>query len=172
MDFAIIKHNLSLISEEIKKSKYFRNYFFKTGEYYKKAYLEKSNESDRNTGFSNIGKASLYQSQFIKMKTQARAYNILYAFTKGRRFDTVEKYYYNNGIQKQTALLLKSEELTSKYEEAKARQQLAIDTAKISMGYFKYIERKSKMSRYLGYDKKATEWKEFEEWISKTGNTV
>lgn len=172
MDFAIIKHNLFLISEEIKKSKYFRNYFFKSGEYYKKAYLENSNESDRNTGFSNIGKASLYQSQLIKMKTQARAYNILCAFLKGRRFDSVEKYYYNNGIQKQTALLLKSEELTSKYEEAKARQQLAIDTAKISMGYFKYTESKFRMAKYFGYDKEATEWKEFDEWISKTGNTV
>lgn len=172
MNFDKIKNNLFLISEEIKKSKYLKSYHFKLSSYYRKEYDSKSIEEDKNLCYKEAGKAAMLQSQLNEMKIQARSYNILLAFSKGRRFDSVEKYYYGEGIQKQCALLLQSKELYSKYTEAKAKQQLALNNAKIAMGYFKYKNKITKRFKYFGNDKEATEWKEFDEWVSKTGNLV
>lgn len=179
MDKLQLKYNNIYLANEIRENKRECKNSARQGNYYISKYgnLENSPSPKIDNiltqyGHLYTGASWHLQSKLAKQKTVARAYNMLNAFFKGRRFDTVEKYYYNNGIDYMIAMLTKDKEAYSKYSSRKWDQQLALDQARILLGSYKIKTgnvfcKKGKPPKHC-LIKDALPHAEFDKWVLDT----
>lgn len=184
MDKLQLKYNNIQLAAEIKENKAERKSSARRGNYYITNYGDTKNIATKNIadtmmndilvqwGHLYTGAAWYLQSKLVKQKTEARAYNILNAFFKGRRFDTVEKYYYNKGIDYVIAKLTKDEKAYSLYCNRKHNQSLALDRARILLGSYKLksgpVYKKKGKPPQASLIKEAIPHEEFDKWVLDT----
>lgn len=183
MDKLQLKYNNIQLAAEIKENKAERKSSARRGNYYITNYGDTKNIADTMTndilvqyGHLYTGAAWYLQSKLVKQKTEARAYNMLNAFLKGRRFDTVEKYYYNKGIDYIIATLTKDEKAYSLYCNRKHDQSLALDKARILLGSYKLksgpVYKKKGKPQQASLIKEAIPHEEFDKWVLDTHTSM
>ena len=183
MDKLQLKYNNIQLAAEIKENKAERKSSAKTGNYYINNYGDTKNIADTMTndtlvqwGHLYTGAAWYLQNKLVKQKTEARAYNMLNAFFKGRRFDTVEKYYYNKGIDYMIATLTKDEKAYSLYSNRKHNQSLALDRVRILLGSYKLrsgpVFKKKGKPQQASFIKEAIPHEEFDKWVLDTHTSL
>lgn len=183
MDKLQLKYNNIQLAAEIKQNKAERKSSARSGNYYITNYSgkEKSDASNWDNillqyGRLYTGAAWYLQGKLVKQKTEARAYNILNAFFKGRRFDTVEKYYYNKGIDYMIATITKDKKAYSLYCNRKHNQSLALDRARILLGSYKLktgsVYKKKGKPQQASLIKEAIPHEEFDKWVLNTHTSI
>lgn len=135
-------------------------------------YMNCKDDFLKSWGYRATGVYSHIQNSIKDYQCEARAFNIVNAFVKGRRFDSVEKYYYNNGIQYQISLVTQDNIEYSKYKSRLNLQQNALDKAKIFLGLYEFKTSYSmvKNKKVEQINKVAIPDETFDKWVAETGN--
>lgn len=175
-----LQHRKEFLEKSIKELKKDRSGYYKTGHKYQREHGHKLGSDNKGghylakLGIRHEGVAAYLNNKHHYLAQEYRSLTIALAFLQRKRFDKIEKFWYNLSISD----LLRKKYVTwsdcgksyySVYGERYGRQEHAINQAKFLLGMFRYEPVQSMFSNKFSHNKIVYENdEEFNEWIKVT----